>query len=118
MCDRKEQETYGDQEDRKSSSDDHHEDDREDLVRVLGGLAEDVVDLRLLAVAHCGRGSGCGLVGVLLELNVEGVGDEALSGAKRADHDGRVDGLEGCEQLGGDILLGLYNNGSSVSAIW
>lgn len=99
--------TYSDQEDRKSSSNDQRESNGEDLVRVYGGLAEDVVNMGLLAVAHWGWDSGRRLVGILLDVNVEGVGNEALGGAKGADDDSRVDGFRRHEQLGWDLLLGL-----------
>lgn len=74
---------------------------------VLGGLAEDMVDLGLLAVAHRGRGNGRRLVGILVDLDIEGVGDKALGRAKGADDDSRMDRLGRYEELGGNLLLGL-----------
>lgn len=64
-----------------------------------------MVYLWLLAVAHRGRGNGRGLVRILVDLDVEGIGNKALGRAKGANDDGRMHGLGRHEELGGDLLL-------------
>lgn len=83
--------TYTDQKDGQGSGDDQHEEDREDLVRVLGFLTEDVVDLGLFAVAQDGRNDGRGRVGILLDIDVEDIGDDTLRRAKGPNDNGCVD---------------------------
>lgn len=66
-----------------------------------------MVDLRLLAVAkRLWDGWGC-RGSIRLDINIKCVGNETLRRAKRADDDGRMEGLAGNEELGGKVLLGL-----------
>lgn len=71
-------ETYTNQKSGKGSGDDQHEENREDFVRVLGFLAEDVVNPGLFAVAHGGGDDGRGCVRILLDINVEDIGNDTL----------------------------------------
>lgn len=73
-----------------------------------------MVDLGLLAVTHRGRGNGRRLVGILVDLDIEGVSDKALGRAKRANDYRRMDRLGRNEELGWDLLLGLLGNNISV----
>lgn len=92
---------------RQSSRNDQRDGHRDDLVAVLGGLPKDMMDLRPLAVSE-GRRRGGRRGRVCLDFDVEGVGDEALGGAKGSEDDGGMERLGRQEELGGDVFLGLY----------
>lgn len=85
----------------------HDKGQRDDLGRAAGVLAEDVVDLGLLAVADgsvVGRGRGRG---VAPHVEVEDGSVEGLGGAEGADDDAGAEGLGGQEVLDGEVFLGL-----------
>lgn len=74
--------TYTDEENRQRGQHGEHEDGRDDLGRVLGIGAEDVVDLGLLAVAQGRLVDDGRRVGVAGQLDVEEGLVEALRGSE------------------------------------
>ena len=74
------------------------------------------MDLGLLSVAQGGGNDGCGCVGVLLDINVEGIGNETLGRAKGPNDNSCVDRLRGHEELDGDVFLRLYTQGLLASS--
>lgn len=71
-------ETYSGQEQRQSGYDSHHEDSRDRCRDVFGLLLENVVDLRLFAVAERLRDGGGCRDSIRLDIDIESVGNEAL----------------------------------------
>lgn len=94
--------------DKRQSAGNHQRDSQgDDLVTVRDRLAEDVVDLRLLAVANRSRRGGRRGVGIGNDLNVKDVRDETLGRAERGNNHSCVDGFGGGEELGRNVLLSL-----------
>jgi hypothetical protein len=96
--------SYAEEESRHGGQDGQGEEQRDDLRRVLGVGAENVVYLRLLAVAKrrfVARKSG---VRVSLEFEIEGGRNKAFGSAEGGDDNRSLQGLLGEEQLGGNVL--------------
>lgn len=103
----RENRTYSNQKNRKSCSDSQYKDESEEGRGVFGGLPEDVVDLRLLAISEGGRNRWRRRKSVLLDLDIKGIGNQTLGRAKGSDNDSCVEGPGGREERGRNFLLGL-----------
>lgn len=102
------QTAYSSQEQRQCGPNSNHEDDGEETRGEFGILPENMVDLGPFAVAQGLWDGGRWHKRILLDVDIEGVGNESLGRAKRANDDGGMEGLAGREELGWEVLLGLF----------
>lgn len=73
----------------------------------------------LLAIAQRGGNGGCGCVGVLLDVDIESIGNDTVCRAKGSNDDSCVDRVGGREELHGNVFLRLYTRDWSASpASW
>lgn len=99
--------TYADEEDGNRSQDSGGKGQRDDLGRVLGVVAENMVNLGTLSISQrrlVGRRSA----GVALDVDVKDGRDNGLGRAKGAQNDLGLEGLLGLEKLDGEVLVSLY----------
>lgn len=72
------------------------------------------MDSGLLAIAQRGGNDRRGCVGVLLDVDVEDIGNGTLCRAKGSNNNSCVDWIRGYEELDGNVFLRLYTQSSLV----
>ena len=73
------------------------------------------MDSGLLAIAQSGGNDRRWCIGVLLDVDVEDIGNDTLCRAKRSNDNSCVDRLRGHEELDGNVFLCLYTQGLLAS---
>lgn len=100
--------TYANKQHRHRGKNSRRKDERDNLRRVLGVAAENVLDLGSLAVAEGSLVGSCSAPGIADNVDIEHGRNNGLGSTERAQNNLGLEGVLGTEELNGKFLLGLF----------